>query len=126
MNNAGTKKHRLSKEIILGILLLLVSLAAIYFVKPPATGYIIISEQKYTWDFSNPAEYSFDSALLNLSGNVFSLKLQENITTITQTIYIDTALSGATYDSENVLSKLNAIDDNKQDVKSDKNFDITL
>ncbi len=66
-------------------LVVVIAVMLIVSAKINPTGFIIFSQQSYTFDFSNPAEYSYNSTLINFTAGAVSLNLLTNTTTTSTT-----------------------------------------
>ena len=120
-------------HLLFGFMLLFLGIALIWaiqlYTKPAYLGGVIglAGEQKIkAWDFSNPSEYLFDLAEINLSSNEAKLNaFQETKTFINETL-IDSSVILALYNSEDKTSKIQELDNETINIKEGKTLNLTF
>jgi hypothetical protein len=95
------------------------------FTTPTITGNVIITtSQNIT--FTNPATFTYDSTLINLTNNVVSLNVEEINTSWTTHNYTIFEITTAYFDYSNKTDNVYDIDNDNYKIKDSDVFDITF
>lgn len=121
------KRKRVLKaeQLMIAVIAVTVIVIALNLIQPDILGFVTYPGDAAIWDFSNPAEYSFDSSKILVSSGA-QLILQNQTTTWEEEIAGTAILTAAVYDGDNKLSKVNSKDDSWLTVNKNKIFDVTF
>jgi len=106
-------------------LIIILALTVTYFMRGGITGLVVYETTDHTkeWDFSNSAEYTYDSSLINLTNGV---KLIPDITTtlVEDYSYDNYYITIALYKPDDKTNKVDTLDNDKFEAHDNKIFDL--